>query len=330
MNDGILKLPQTPARCRAGDHRRHRQSRLAAAARIDQRGILLLGRAEYAGREIADRPHRERRSAISDLIFYGLIREVYRQSRQSDLGRGVRPPRRRHRLSTAVRFARLHLRRRDDPAHRSRRCWRRRWRAAMSFSAASARRTWPTPPMRSRTRWPSAWSRTAAAASPVPAASISIICSAPTAAISTSTASPAAAPNRVCCCTSTICCCARHGDSSANGPAIATACASCRSSSTSRTSTSSTSTAAARASIRQSTRPTGRPSASTIRLHFRNVTFYAPQMPGQDMPVNTGRPKADVKAYSWSLKRHHRARPAALPVRRGRRAQNANFAALVL
>src|SRR6516165_5619901 len=35
---------------------------------------------------------------------------------------------------------------------------------------------------------------------------------------------------------------------------------------------------------------------------FANVTFYAPQMPGQDNPVNTGRPKADVKAYSWSLR----------------------------
>jgi hypothetical protein len=35
---------------------------------------------------------------------------------------------------------------------------------------------------------------------------------------------------------------------------------------------------------------------------FPNVTFYAPQMPGQDIPVNTGRPKSDVKAYSWSLR----------------------------
>jgi uncharacterized protein len=35
---------------------------------------------------------------------------------------------------------------------------------------------------------------------------------------------------------------------------------------------------------------------------FTNVTFYAPQMPGQDIPINTGRPKSDVKAYSWSLR----------------------------
>jgi hypothetical protein len=35
---------------------------------------------------------------------------------------------------------------------------------------------------------------------------------------------------------------------------------------------------------------------------FQNVTFYAPQMPGADVPVVTGRPKADVKAYSWSLR----------------------------
>ncbi len=35
---------------------------------------------------------------------------------------------------------------------------------------------------------------------------------------------------------------------------------------------------------------------------FTNVTFHAPQMPGQENPVNTGRPKADVKAYSWSLR----------------------------
>jgi DNA helicase HerA-like ATPase len=35
---------------------------------------------------------------------------------------------------------------------------------------------------------------------------------------------------------------------------------------------------------------------------FCNVSFYAPQMPGQDIPINTGRPKSDVKAYSWSLR----------------------------
>jgi uncharacterized protein len=35
---------------------------------------------------------------------------------------------------------------------------------------------------------------------------------------------------------------------------------------------------------------------------FQNVTFYAPQMPGLDVPIDTGRRKADVKAYSWSLK----------------------------
>jgi hypothetical protein len=35
---------------------------------------------------------------------------------------------------------------------------------------------------------------------------------------------------------------------------------------------------------------------------FANVTFYAPQMPDQENPVNTGRPRADVKPYSWSLK----------------------------
>jgi DNA helicase HerA-like ATPase len=35
---------------------------------------------------------------------------------------------------------------------------------------------------------------------------------------------------------------------------------------------------------------------------FANVTFYAPQMPDSDVPVNTGRPRADVKPYSWSLK----------------------------
>lgn len=35
---------------------------------------------------------------------------------------------------------------------------------------------------------------------------------------------------------------------------------------------------------------------------FRNVTYYAPQMAGLSVPVDTGRPKADVKPYSWSLK----------------------------
>jgi hypothetical protein len=35
---------------------------------------------------------------------------------------------------------------------------------------------------------------------------------------------------------------------------------------------------------------------------FQNVTFYAPQMAGLNVPVDTGRHKADVKAYSWSLK----------------------------
>jgi DNA helicase HerA-like ATPase len=35
---------------------------------------------------------------------------------------------------------------------------------------------------------------------------------------------------------------------------------------------------------------------------FQNVTFYAPQMPDSEVPVNTGRPKADVKPYSWSLR----------------------------
>lgn len=35
---------------------------------------------------------------------------------------------------------------------------------------------------------------------------------------------------------------------------------------------------------------------------FSNVTFYAPQLPGQEIPINTGRPKSDVKAYSWSLR----------------------------
>ena len=35
---------------------------------------------------------------------------------------------------------------------------------------------------------------------------------------------------------------------------------------------------------------------------FANVTFYAPQMPGSEVPVNTGRPRGDVKPYSWSLR----------------------------
>ena len=35
---------------------------------------------------------------------------------------------------------------------------------------------------------------------------------------------------------------------------------------------------------------------------FRNVTYYAPQQAGLNVPVDTGRHKADVKAYSWSLK----------------------------
>jgi DNA helicase HerA-like ATPase len=35
---------------------------------------------------------------------------------------------------------------------------------------------------------------------------------------------------------------------------------------------------------------------------FQNVAFYAPQMPGSDVPINTGRPRGDVKAYSWSLR----------------------------
>jgi DNA helicase HerA-like ATPase len=34
---------------------------------------------------------------------------------------------------------------------------------------------------------------------------------------------------------------------------------------------------------------------------FRNVTFLAPQMRGQDNPVDTGRPCGDVRPYSWSL-----------------------------
>jgi uncharacterized protein len=34
---------------------------------------------------------------------------------------------------------------------------------------------------------------------------------------------------------------------------------------------------------------------------FANVRYLAPQMRGLEVPVNTGRPKADVKPYSWSL-----------------------------
>jgi hypothetical protein len=34
---------------------------------------------------------------------------------------------------------------------------------------------------------------------------------------------------------------------------------------------------------------------------FQNVTFYAPQMPSMDVPIDSGRRKADVQAYSWSL-----------------------------
>jgi len=35
---------------------------------------------------------------------------------------------------------------------------------------------------------------------------------------------------------------------------------------------------------------------------FRNVAFYAPQAAGQNVPIDTGRRKADVRPYSWSLK----------------------------
>jgi DNA helicase HerA-like ATPase len=35
---------------------------------------------------------------------------------------------------------------------------------------------------------------------------------------------------------------------------------------------------------------------------FQNVTFYAPQMVGMEVPIDTDRKKADVKPYSWSLK----------------------------
>ncbi|HTU88555.1 MAG TPA: ATP-binding protein [Gemmataceae bacterium] len=35
---------------------------------------------------------------------------------------------------------------------------------------------------------------------------------------------------------------------------------------------------------------------------FSNVTFYAPQQVDLEVPINTGRHKADVKAYSWSLR----------------------------
>ncbi|HEY7329042.1 MAG TPA: ATP-binding protein [Gemmataceae bacterium] len=37
-------------------------------------------------------------------------------------------------------------------------------------------------------------------------------------------------------------------------------------------------------------------------IPFQNVTFFAPQMPGLDVPIDTGRRKADVRPYSWSLK----------------------------
>lgn len=37
-------------------------------------------------------------------------------------------------------------------------------------------------------------------------------------------------------------------------------------------------------------------------LPFQNVSFYAPQAAGLGVPIDTGRRKADVKAYSWSLK----------------------------
>jgi DNA helicase HerA-like ATPase len=35
---------------------------------------------------------------------------------------------------------------------------------------------------------------------------------------------------------------------------------------------------------------------------FQNVTFSAPQMPGSDLPIDTGRRKGKVQPYSWSLK----------------------------
>jgi hypothetical protein len=35
---------------------------------------------------------------------------------------------------------------------------------------------------------------------------------------------------------------------------------------------------------------------------FRNVTFYAPQLPNLAVAVKTGRPKEDVQPYSWGLK----------------------------
>lgn len=35
---------------------------------------------------------------------------------------------------------------------------------------------------------------------------------------------------------------------------------------------------------------------------FRNVSFYAPQAAGLEVPIDTGRRKADVRPYSWSLK----------------------------
>src|SRR6516225_2048883 len=34
---------------------------------------------------------------------------------------------------------------------------------------------------------------------------------------------------------------------------------------------------------------------------FANVRYVAPQLRGLEVPVNTGRPRADVKPYSWSL-----------------------------
>jgi hypothetical protein len=34
---------------------------------------------------------------------------------------------------------------------------------------------------------------------------------------------------------------------------------------------------------------------------FQNVTFRAPQMRGQEVPVDSGRPCSDVQPYSWSL-----------------------------
>jgi len=48
---------------------------------------------------------------------------------------------------------------------------------------------------------------------------------------------------------------------------------------------------------------------------FRNVTFYAPQLPNLAVAVKTGRPKEDVQPYSWGLKDIRRTRLVALPVR---------------